>query len=127
MGAICPQHADSLHLAPRKAATRVWAGPGLPLLTESRPMRTTNLGGLLVMRRVGLLVPVVLAMLVIAALAVHGAGTPSDHPHPSASVAKPPEPSRLLSLRAPDPGGGLPWGLRLVRTHNGLVCAQVGR
>jgi hypothetical protein len=35
--------------------------------------------------------------------------------------------SRLLPIRAPDPQGGLPWGLRLVRTTSGLLCLQVGR
>jgi len=35
--------------------------------------------------------------------------------------------SRLLPLRVADPAGGLPWGLRLVETSRGLVCAQVGR
>jgi hypothetical protein len=35
--------------------------------------------------------------------------------------------SSLLPLRAPDPRGGPPWGLRLVHTTNGLVCLQVGR
>ena len=35
--------------------------------------------------------------------------------------------SRLLPLRAQDPDGGLPWGIRIVETSRGLVCAQVGR
>ncbi|MGH2832234.1 MAG: hypothetical protein ACRDK2_05625, partial [Solirubrobacteraceae bacterium] len=35
--------------------------------------------------------------------------------------------SRLLSLRAADPQGGLPWGMRLVHTTRGEVCLQVGR
>jgi hypothetical protein len=34
---------------------------------------------------------------------------------------------RLLPLRIPDPQGGLPWGMRLVRTTSGLLCLQVGR
>ena len=34
---------------------------------------------------------------------------------------------RLLALRVPDPRGGPPWGMRLVRTTRGLLCAQVGR
>ncbi|HYB24415.1 MAG TPA: hypothetical protein VED41_11500, partial [Solirubrobacteraceae bacterium] len=34
---------------------------------------------------------------------------------------------KLLALRAPDPAGGLPWGLRIVRTSRGLTCADVGR
>lgn len=34
---------------------------------------------------------------------------------------------RLLPLRVADPGGGPPWGMRLVTTTRGLLCAQVGR
>jgi hypothetical protein len=79
------------------------------------------------MRRGGLLVAVALAILVIAVLAARGTGTSGDHARPCASLAKPPEPARPLSLRAPDLGGGLPWGLRLVRTHGGLLCALMRR
>ena len=35
--------------------------------------------------------------------------------------------SRLLALRVPDPQGGPPWGLRIVRTTREEVCLQVGR
>jgi hypothetical protein len=35
--------------------------------------------------------------------------------------------SRLLALRVADPEGGLPWGIRIVHTTRGEVCAQVGR
>jgi RNA polymerase sigma factor (sigma-70 family) len=35
--------------------------------------------------------------------------------------------ARLLSIAVPDPGGGLPWGMRIVRTTRGLVCVQIGR
>lgn len=34
---------------------------------------------------------------------------------------------KLLGLRVPDPDGGLPWGLRTVKTTRGLACVQVGR
>jgi hypothetical protein len=34
---------------------------------------------------------------------------------------------RLLPLRAADPAGGPPWGMRVVYTTRGLVCVQVGR
>lgn len=33
----------------------------------------------------------------------------------------------LLRLRVADPGGGLPWGIRVVRTTRGLTCVDVGR
>ena len=35
--------------------------------------------------------------------------------------------SRLLPLRAPDPAGGLPWGMRIIHTTRGLICVQIGR
>jgi hypothetical protein len=35
--------------------------------------------------------------------------------------------TRLLPLRAADPAGGLPWGMRLVHTTRGLICVQIGR
>jgi hypothetical protein len=35
--------------------------------------------------------------------------------------------SRLQALRAADPEGGLPWGMRLVHTTRGEICVQVGR
>jgi hypothetical protein len=34
---------------------------------------------------------------------------------------------RLLPLRAADPAGGLPWGMRIIHTTRGLVCVQIGR
>lgn len=34
---------------------------------------------------------------------------------------------QLLALRAADPQGGPPWGLRIARTARGWICAQVGR
>jgi hypothetical protein len=35
--------------------------------------------------------------------------------------------SRLLPIRAADPAGGLPWGMRIVHTTRGLICVQIGR
>jgi hypothetical protein len=35
--------------------------------------------------------------------------------------------SRLLPLRVADPGGGLPWGMRVIHTTRGRICVQVGR
>lgn len=34
---------------------------------------------------------------------------------------------KLLPLRVADPGGGPPWGMRVLRTTRGLTCVQVGR
>lgn len=35
--------------------------------------------------------------------------------------------ARLLPLRAQDPAGGLPWGMRVIHTTRGLICVQIGR
>lgn len=35
--------------------------------------------------------------------------------------------SHLLALRAADPEGGLPWGMRIVHTTRGATCVQIGR
>jgi len=35
--------------------------------------------------------------------------------------------ARLLPMRAPDPAGGLPWGMRIIHTTRGLICVQIGR
>jgi hypothetical protein len=35
--------------------------------------------------------------------------------------------SELLPLRAPDPAGGLPWGMRIIHTTRGYLCAQIAR
>jgi hypothetical protein len=48
--------------------------------------------------------------------------------NPSAGEGVPaPGASQLLPLRVPDPEGGPPWGMRIVRTTRGLVCEQIGR
>ncbi len=48
--------------------------------------------------------------------------------NPSAGEGVPaPGASQLLPIRVPDPEGGLPWGMRIVRTTRGEVCEQVGR
>ncbi len=56
-----------------------------------------------------------------------GSAVPAAAPvGPSEGVGDPTS-SRLLPLRIADPDGGPPWGIRIVETSRGLVCAQVGR
>jgi hypothetical protein len=53
---------------------------------------------------------------------------PSRAPVPTAGEGVPLRGgSRLLPIRAADPAGGLPWGMRVVHTSRGLVCVQLGR
>lgn len=68
------------------------------------------------------------ALIVIALIVHHGVGSSPSHRTPTTGTEKRVEETvRLLPLRVPDPGGGPPWGIRVVRTRGGLLCAQVGR
>jgi hypothetical protein len=82
-------------------------------------------------RRMGRRGPVALAapaLLLIALVVAHTMSGPSS---PRAVGGGPPgtatAPARVLTLRAADPGGGAPWGMRVVATPSGLLCAQVAR
>jgi hypothetical protein len=82
----------------------------------------------------GLAVPVAGVLLAGGTLALAatgviltGSSVPAAAPvAPSEGIGDPVS-SRLLPLQVRDPGGGLPWGMRIVETSRGLVCAQVGR
>ena len=81
-------------------------------------------------------------LLITPALAVLGTGAalaagilltgtpagPKVAPTPTAGYgAAKPATATLLPLHVADPAGGLPWGLRTVRTSRDDVCLQVGR
>ncbi len=71
------------------------------------------------------------ATIALAATGVILTGAPV-HPqgplNPDAGEGVPaPGAARLLPLRVPDPEGGPPWGMRLVRTTRGELCVQIGR
>ncbi len=82
----------------------------------------------------GLLFPIACVLLASGTLALAatgviltGSAVPAAAPvGPSEGIGVPVS-SRLLPVRAQDPDGGLPWGIRIVETSRGLVCAQVGR
>jgi hypothetical protein len=86
-------------------------------------------------RRVNAVVMAAVLVLAGGAIAVAAtdvlSGSPvrqQGRPSPNAGLGVPaPGASRLLSLRAPDPQGGLPWGMRLVHTTRGEICVQIGR
>ncbi len=46
---------------------------------------------------------------------------------PVAGAKSTPTAAHLLAISVPDPGGGLPWGMRIVHTTRGLLCLQIGR
>jgi hypothetical protein len=84
--------------------------------------------------RVGLIAPVAAVVLAGGTIALAatggiltGSAVPAGAPvGPSEGIGIPVS-SRLLPLRVKDPAGGLPWGMRIVKTSRGLVCAQIGR
>ncbi len=87
-------------------------------------------------RRSGLRVAVVavLVALVAVAVAVAAGGlfgspvAPEEHLTPTTGWGVPIRSSvRLIPISAPDPAGGLPWGIRIMHTTRGLGCLQVGR
>jgi hypothetical protein len=83
--------------------------------------------------RVLVVLVLVLAAAAAVALAAGGllSGTPVRPPYrvrPNTFDGAPAAASaRLLALSVPDPGGGLPWGLRALATTRGLGCLQYGR
>ena len=98
-------------------------------------------------RRIPLLAIIVLVALLLAAAAlgatqIIGFGAPVAPSHglgrerpsartgiglPVAGGEGSPVSAQPLALSVPDPGGGLPWGMRIVRTTRGLLCPQIGR
>ncbi len=109
---------------------------------DTRPRRKPSRS-----HRVPLLAAVVFAVLLgaaaaLAATGVIGFGAPVKASHPlareppsvTAGVGIPvvgangnPASVQPLAISVPDPGGGLPWGMRIVRTTRGLLCLQIGR
>jgi hypothetical protein len=86
--------------------------------------------------RSGRTLAVVFAALVVATPAVgaatnwFGLGAPDRFPAQPGTLGPGralPATGELLPLRVPDPQGGPPWGLRLVRTTRGDACVQLGR
>jgi hypothetical protein len=97
----------------------------LPPAGERRRRRVPVLGALLA---TGL----VLTGGALAAAGVIPVGAPFGSPAPKADPhrgdgALVPASARVLALRVPDPAGGPPWGLRVIKTTRGATCVQAGR
>ncbi len=120
-----------------KAAESLFATPA------GRPTRLIGRS-----RRVPVVALIALAALLLAAAAlaatqIIGFGAPVTPSHarggrerpsvstgigvPVAGVRGSPASAQPLAISVPDPGGGLPWGMRIVRTTRGLLCMQIGR
>jgi len=94
------------------------------------------LAGALRAGRLAAVLPALAVLLVASTIALAASGViltgssvpPTAGLGPYAGAGLPlPGQSKLLSLRVPDPYGGLPWGMRVVHTTRGLVCVQIGR
>jgi hypothetical protein len=120
----------------------VSAAEALFATPAARPRRTIGRP-----RRVPLLALIALAALLLAAAAlaatqIIGFGAPVTAPRargrerpsvssgigiPVAGAKGSPAAVQPLPISVPDPGGGLPWGMRIVHTTRGLLCLQIGR
>jgi len=67
------------------------------------------------------------ALLATAVIALAGSGGPAPPGPPAPEEGVRVVSARLLSVRAADPQGGPPWGMRVIKTTRGWTCAQVGR
>ncbi len=103
---------------------------------EPHPSKGKRSRSLHMRRLVPLPLALIIALLLLTAIALAASGVipigspvrPTGPLSPGVGEGIPlPGHSRLLSLRAPDPDGGPPWGIRILRTTRGLVCLQLGR
>ena len=115
---------------PRAAALERALGGGAPPTLSAAPPRRSR-------RRpawwplVAIIAPLVLTAAALAASSLLS-GAPYDppwgHQKPQVDLGIPVAGgTRLLPLRVPDPAGGPPWGLRVVRTTRGYECVELGR
>lgn len=119
---VLPQlERDLLQAASRKLSTAAPTSISRPWANRLRSLNAA-------------VIAVVLAM-AGAAIAVAATGVLNGSPVkqqgpaiPNAGIGVPTRGgSSLLALRAADPQGGLPWGMRLVHTTRGEICVQIGR
>ncbi len=102
----------------------------VPRPTEGpTPRRPTRLRGIPLALTVAVLLAVSATALAFTGLLATGpAVRPTPGLSPTAGLGVPARGgSRLLRVSAPDPAGGLPWGMRIVHTTRDLVCVQLGR
>ena len=106
----------------------------LPALLGTRFARTSPRGRASAHMRIALLVLALVlatAAITLAATGVILTGSPVGTVRAPIATAGEGIPvaggARLLPLRATDPAGGLPWGMRIIHTTRGLICVQIGR
>lgn len=117
---------DLLEAANRRLADRAHSVPG----QEARAKRArVTKGWRLSLIACGCVLASATIALAATGVILKGAPVrPEEQPNPEVGQGAPlPGASRLLSLRAADPEGGLGWGMRVVRTTRGELCIQIGR
>ena len=118
--AAAAEQADAVPAAPPSAGRRLADWANERLLHPTRRTAVVNLALLVASVAIGLT-----ATGVFKRGETLGSVTPSQ-PNAREGTALPGS-SQLLSIRTPDPAGGLPWGLRVTRTTRGLTCVSAGR
>jgi hypothetical protein len=106
---IVPKIERQLHAA----AARRAAGPLQRAALRTRRWRVRLLARPLL---VGVAVVLSATGVAVAARALVGVGSPAPREYPRLDQAVLRAGTRVLSLRVPDPGGGPPWGMRLIFT-----------
>ncbi|WP_026909547.1 hypothetical protein [Patulibacter minatonensis] len=116
----------TLEQALRDAAQRAHDGVPAPAAPTPAPRRfwRTPLGVLVVLAGLGGTGAAVAA----TGLLERGEPVPrSVRPFAGGLASISPGSTRVMKVRAADPDGGPPWGLRIFRTRDGLACEQFGR
>jgi hypothetical protein len=131
---ILPQLERNLLDAAERSLCAGNAAEGVGVDDSNRGATRTGAGGRARRLRVpalafgGLLATATITLAATGVILTGAPVRPQGPLNPNAGEGVPaPGAARLLPLRVPDPEGGLPWGMRIVRTTRGEVCVQIGR
>ena len=95
---------------------------------DDAPSRRARRGRRLAIACVCLLAMTTVALAATGVILTGAPVRPEESLNPNVGIGIPaPGSWQLLTLRIPDPEGGLPWGMRVVRTTRGEVCVQTAR
>jgi hypothetical protein len=125
-----PHHDPVPHALMERIAASDPATVGLMTLSPRRRRRWFSAGPVMAAITVCVALAVALAVLVghgnSGSLSAAGK-VPNGRPEKTAGGFAAIASTAKIVAQAPDPGGGLPWGLRMARTTRGQVCLDVGR
>lgn len=123
---IVPQIERQLHEAAERRARRPRArAAGWIAATRSAPRTRARVA---VLALASVMATTTIALAATGVILAGSPVRPAVRPIATAGEGVPVEGGvQLLSLRAGDPAGGLPWGMRITHTTRGLICVQIGR